>query len=449
MLVVVYRPFIETIPINISIHFLLKKLILMTTCVVHPILKDYSVESARTGLVFHLLEVLIASTVQVCPVVGLIYFAAAYLPNTIIFAIIILFAISVVSGPVNSLIFFGQITSSQLLGICFTLEAHLSHLNRSSSVKNIVSVLYDIWNLIFFHTFIPPFCLTNRLTRLQEHALEYMLAFYPLLLIVLLYVCMSCWKPFLKYFIRFRSRLEPKTSIIDVFATFTLLSYVKLLFVTIKVLLPTILYNDQGKKVKPLVLAYSTSTQYSHEEHLPVALLSIFISLTFVAVPPFVLMFYPTSLFQKCLTRCKINCQALRTFVETFQGCYKDGTNGTRDYRYFAGFYFTLRVIVAILTFGKFQLLWSSLLYWFTALLFALVQPYKRTIYNVIDAVIFGLMGTIYFLITRNTEYTLHTGHQSSSLLVLTDALYTLPLVYLVLFIVCWVLNRKLVVVRK
>ena len=215
------------------------------------------------------------------------------------------------------------------------------------------------------------------------------------------------------------------------------------------VLLPTILYNDQGKKVKPLVLAYSTSTQYSHEENLPVALLSIFISLTFVAVPPFVLMFYPTSLFQKCLTRCKINCQALRTFVETFQGCYKDGTNGTRDYRYFAGFYFTLRVIVATFTFGKSQLLWSSLLYWFTALLFALVQPYKRTIYNVIDAVIFGLMGTIYFLITCNTEYTLYTGHPSSSLLVLTDALYTLPLVYLVLFIVCWVLNRKLVVVRK
>ena len=77
------------------------------------------------------------------------FFAAAYLPDTIIFTIIILFAISVVSGPVNSLIFFGQITSSQLLGICFTLEAHLSHLNRSSSVRNIVSALYDTWNLNF------------------------------------------------------------------------------------------------------------------------------------------------------------------------------------------------------------------------------------------------------------------------------------------------------------
>ena len=157
------------------------------------------------------------------------------------------------------------------------------------------------------------------------------------------------------------------------------------------------------------------------------------------------LICYPTSFFQKCLTQCKINFQALRIFVETFQGCYKDGTNGTRDSQYFAGLYFIFRFIAVVLILGTTQVFinLSALLYLFTALLFVIVNPYKKHIYNVIDAIMFGLLGTIYFLFTWNIEYTVFTGHSSTPLLVLTDVLYSLPLLYLVLFIVYWVLDRK------
>ena len=69
--------------------------------------------------------------------------------------------------------------------------------------------------------------------------------------------------------------------------------------------------------------------------------------------------------------------------------------------------------------------------------------------YNVIDAVMFGLMGTIYFLVTWNIQHILFTGHSSTPLLVLTDVLYSLPLLYLVLFIVYWVLDRKTNCIQK
>jgi hypothetical protein len=105
--------------------------------------------------------------------------------------------------------------------------------------------------------------------------------------------------------------------------------YVKLLFIAWRVLFPTHLLNSQGETIKT-VFAYNPSIQFFHAEHLPLALLSIIVLLTFSAVPPIVLIFYQATFFQKCLTRCKMNTQALRTFVETFQGCYKDGTNGTR-----------------------------------------------------------------------------------------------------------------------
>ena len=383
--------------------------------------------------------------------------AVTYLPITVIFIVIITFAISFVSGPINSFIFFGQVTASNFYNIgsiasVLGAQDTFTFSYRTSTIT--IAAIYDVLSLNIFRYIVPPFCSTNHFTRLQAYALEYIVAFYPLILILFLYICIQlharnfspivyCWKPFLKCFLRIRRSVDPKTSIIDAFATFILLSYVKLLYVTGLFLLPTYLYNGQGHKHNTIVLYESTDIQYFYKEHLPFALLSIFIALIFIALPPIVLILYSTSSFQKCLSRCKLNCQALRTFVETFQGCYKDGTNGTRDCQYFAGLYFVLRIISGLLTIADVSVfvIASSLLYWCTALLFALVQPYKEYIYNITDAITFGLMGTIYLIISFDITHIAFTGHASA--LVLTDVLYTLPLLYLVVFVVCWMLNRK------
>ena len=70
-------------------------------------------------------------------------------------------------------------------------------------------------------------------------------------------------------------------------------------------------------------------------------------------------------------------------------------------------------------------------------------------LYNVVDAVMFALMGTLSLLIVFFHIEILITGHPSNSFLILTDVLYTLPLLYLVLFIVCWLLNRKTNCIHK
>ena len=389
-----------------------------------------------------------------------------YVPITIIFTVIVVFAISVVSGPINSFIFYGQITTlfpGIHIGFIMSVlgaQGTFTYLDRMSTV--IVAELYGFWNLYIFRAIIPPFCLTNHLSTLQAFALDYILAFYPLVVIVFLYVCIRlhasnfrpvvyCWKPFLKCFLRFRRSVDPTTSVIDAFATFILLSYVKLLFVAGRFLYPTQVFNGQGQQLKTAVFAYDASIRFFHTEHLPLAILSIIVLLTFVVVPPIVLIFYQAAFFQKCLTRCKMNSQPLRTFVETFQGCYKDGTNGTRDCRYFAGLYFMLRIIAVVLS--SLTMPWviigSALLYWCTAVLFARVQPYKVHLYNVVDAVIFAFLGTLSTLITFNVINILFAGHSYTALMILTDVLYTLPLVYFVLFIVCWLLNRKTSCIQK
>ena len=45
----------------------------------------------------------------------------------------------------------------------------------------------------------------------------------------------------------------------------------------------------------------------------------------------------------------KIRWHALHIFADVFQGCYKNRTDGTNDYRYFAAFYLILRIIILLL----------------------------------------------------------------------------------------------------
>ena len=392
------------------------------------------------------------------------------MPITIIFTVIVVFGFSVVSGPINSVIFFGQITTSQLVDMGTVMsflgaQGTFTFSERISTV--VINGLYVFFNLHIFRSLIPPFCLTKNLTTTQNLALRYVTAFYPLVVIVFVYVCIRlhasnfrpvvyCWKPFLKCFLRFRRRVDPKTSVIDAFATFILLSYVRLTYATGVSLFPVHLYNGQGKKLSTSVFALNANIRFFQAEHLPLALPSVIVLLTFIAVPPIVLTFYQAAFFRKCLTRCKMNSQALRTFVEAFQGCYKDGTNGTRDCRYFAGLYFIFRIIPAPLSFslgaslGAFNgLTGFAIIFWCVALLFALIQPYKMHLYNAVDAVVFALMGIISILIMFIIFQVRHTGHPSSSLLIWIDVLYTLPLLYFIVFIVCWLLNRKTNCIQK
>lgn len=61
--------------------------------------------------------------------------------------------------------------------------------------------------------------------------------------------------------------------------------------------------------------------------------------LIFIILPPIiVLIAFPTRLFRWLQNRfsSRLNL-AIHTFVNTFQGCYKDGLNGTRDYRALSG----------------------------------------------------------------------------------------------------------------
>jgi hypothetical protein len=98
-----------------------------------------------------------------------------------------------------------------------------------------------MFNLDFFHYILPPFCISSRLRPIHVFSLGYISAFYPFLLILLTWFCVELhgrnfrpivclWRPFHGCFVRLRRGWNTKSDLIDVFASFFLLSCSKILY---------------------------------------------------------------------------------------------------------------------------------------------------------------------------------------------------------------------------
>jgi len=104
-------------------------------------------------------------------------------------------------------------------------------------------------------------------------------------------------------------------------------------------------------------LLYDPSHTFLSHSHIPFAILAV----VFVLFPALVVTLYPAHPFQKFLNCCRISTHALHAFADAFNGCYKNGTNGKRDCRNFAGFYLFVRVVY--ITFYALSLRSGTLLY--------------------------------------------------------------------------------------
>ena len=366
----------------------------------------------------------------------MLYIALAILPTTLFFLIIILFQIRITSASMNAFIFACQFIVST---INMTPYGYQNISIASWYVVKIMLTIYGIWNLDFFRYILPSFCVSSSFSSVHVLSLEYIIAIYPLLLILATYICIElhdrgcrvllCLSMPPRWCIsRLKLKCDPKASIIHTFAAFLLLSYSKLLLTSFTLLRPTLLYNNKGEVIRSTV-AYDASVQYFSRQHLPFALLASSVLLVFIAIPLAILLLYPTKFFQKSLNCCGVRWQALHAFADVFQGCYKNGTGEHRDYRYFAGLYLMLRIIMLtpkLLLSSKYGQLVSTLCPITASLLFALLRPYKNDRFNVLDSVSFGILSLINFWI-------MYDEFVSRVPLSIPQALAFLPLVYVTL----------------
>jgi len=87
--------------------------------------------------------------------------------------------------------------------------------------------------------------------------------------------------------------------------------------------------------------------------------------------------------------------------MEAFQGQYKDGTNGTRDFRIVSALYLIFRIGVLLAYSGNddsfdhaYGWLIATMVFVSTALFFSNVRPYKVHHFNITDSLLLALLST-------------------------------------------------------
>ena len=335
------------------------------------------------------------------------YIAIAYVPLTIFFLAVIIFRFNAMSPSVTSFVLVCQILSCPATSSLISVwEQFLIKNSNNESDPNIkilaivqtLSTTYGVWNLDFFRMVYEPFCLHPSMSILQIISLDYAISMYPLIVIVFVYLLIKLherfemiqflWRPAARIFICISKQWKTSNSLIQAFGTFILLSYVKVINTSFDILMPVQLHNVSGQVVG-LYVYYNGSLEYFGHDHLPYAVLAIFMFTTFNLIPLLLLCLYPCRCFQSCLNCCRLNSQVLRTFMDAFQGCYKFEPY---DCRYWAAFYLFLRIAVLVifaLTQSGYFILVTGILLVPIASLLSVVRPYRENIYNIIDSVMF------------------------------------------------------------
>ena len=180
-----------------------------------------------------------------------LYVFLATFPTTLLFLFMLMFQVRITSGPLNAYIF-----ACQLIVSTINLSVTFESTSFSHGIWLTISTIYGIWNLDFFRYLIPPFCVSDQISPLHVIALEYAVAFYPLLLTVFAYICVQlhagdCQVMVCLWRQKWGRQWDPVASLVHTFAAFLLLSYSKILFVSLQLLSYTQLYVPTGGVLDP------------------------------------------------------------------------------------------------------------------------------------------------------------------------------------------------------
>ena len=337
----------------------------------------------------------------------MLYLLLVLVPPTIFFFIVVIFNVRVTSPPFTAYVFYCQYFTELFKTSPYFSTSVVNYI--SPYVYKLVFTVIDIWSLDFFRHLIPPFCVNSSLTNFHYIFLDLIPIAYLLFLVVLTYVLIELharntyvivhlWKPFNKCVSKVRRSFDPKASIFNAFSTFILLSLSKV-FLLISLFLYGSLYSWSRYYYDPT----KPSLRHTHY-YLPVITLLI----AFTVLPSLLLLLYPI----KCLRRllyffCCRRLHCIQAFADTFQGYYKDGTDGTRDYRSMASLQFIFRVVLNLsnrwflaglpivhgMKYTIVMLIALSVFY-FT------IQPYKESYMNTTEGILYSIVAALSILIS-------------------------------------------------
>jgi hypothetical protein len=381
-----------------------------------------------------------------CNLGFLLYVLSELLPVTLLFLIIILFRIQLTSGALNGFILFVQVIDVMLIDA----NGYIQTKKGIFAFMKAYRFIYRMFNLEFFTLDELSFCIWQGATTMDVLAVKYITIVYALLLVVATIVVMKictirCFK------------LSPKGSIIHGLSAFFVICYAQCTNVTLVILTPTKVYG-LGFKTLEYAVYYQGDIPYMKGDHLRYAIPALFFLVTFVAVPPILLLVYPLCYKIFALLRIeetrfiRLTCriiplEKIKPLFDSFQSCFKD------NYRFMAGVYFLYRLAVHVPfvladTFTKYYVILEIEL-----VLMLTIQAtnyvYKKHWHNILDILLFANLAAINAMTLHNYKRAKETGkdHSYQIEIDIVSAIQTfltyLPLIYVICYTIIQILLHK------
>ena len=385
----------------------------------------------------------------------ILYYFLELFPITVMYFLVVIFHIKATSSPLSALVFMSQIV---VYTIRLNVPFHMYIENKLTGFPyvalQVLLVLCGIWSLDFFRSVIPPFCVSSNIKMVHALALEYLVAFYPIVLILLTYVCIELhdnnfrpvvwlWKPFYRHFVHFRRRWDSTASIINAFTTFLLLSFSKILFVSFTLFYTSHAFHNYYNIPMKCLLYYDPTVECHSQEYTIFSVIASCVLVIFIICPTILLILYPTRLFRKCLSCFGFRrWHVLHVFMESFQGQYKDGTNNTRDFRMVSASFLILRTLILFLFLNHRQLPvhtseLQGILFAGATCMHAITRPYKLNSLNNVDIAILFLLEILIFVSSISSPSSLTYVILGATLLLLVPHM-------ILIFYICHKLAKKI-----
>ena len=344
-----------------------------------------------------------------------VYIILQFVPITLLFICVMVFRLNITSGPLLGYVMFCQFYASKVKSNITVYDYINSHASPFLSIMlNLELMLCECWNLEFFRPIIPSLCISEKLTNIHVLMLQFLPATYPIVIVLVVCVVMefhrrkifslfNVWRLVFKINILISSE-----SFFQTFATLTFLSSTTNLYICANVFKQVRVFYMSASKNHSLlefrVLYYDPTIAFYGKHHLPYAAISLLLCIVLVGLPSLLLCLYPTRIYrylsQFLSSRKRL---AITAFTEALHSCFKDGLNGTRDYRALAGVFVLfvpistlVAYIVSTTTNNAYDrdLILSHVLF-ITSLLLSYVRPCKSTVANISLSYHFTMGGVI------------------------------------------------------
>ena len=311
----------------------------------------------------------------------------------------------------------------------YYFDAYYDTSSLFKSYQRYISIpltVYSIWNLNFLNLDPVPFCIPFINTAAKAILLQYITAACPLVFIVVTYIWIKCYnngyrlvvyttRPVHQLLARFWQRFKIQPSLIDTYAGLILLSYMRFLATSVKLLKFTFVIMNGNYDNFTVAFYYDANLGYFGWPHAVYGVLAILCLLVFVVTPTIVLLFYHLKSFQRCLTRCKLDRPGLHALVDAYQGCFKNSATDDSERRYYAGisllfrFCYVAFFVIPFVTDPLGILIFTACVSCFMLLLLIILRPYKSIGQNITNflmlAFLTGYAFTIFYPPTMSVVF--------------------------------------------